>query len=319
MMKPAPALAGLEDLAGRAEGIGMRPTLLRVLTDLYLQRPSHTPEDERYYTELVLRLIDATDASQRIALATRLARYPSAPRAVIERLARDAIEVAAPILQHSPCLTPDDLEAIARDCGGAHAQIVADRIADWPAAPPRSHVRVASSARRAACELSELFFAAGTAERRLILINLDYAMLPPSRPSATIRRTDVWRLESAALRQDTEALLRELERTLGISRVHARRAVDDRLGEPIVVAGKAMNLPVDAMQRILLFTSPRVGLTLARVHDLIELYNAISVDAARRLIAIWRTAAPVADQRAEHEVRPRRRRENGGHHDLQPR
>ena len=74
---------GLEDLVDLGSGnqIDMRPTLLRVLTDLYLQRPAHTAEDERYYTELALRLIDATDLRERVALAERLASYPSAPPA----------------------------------------------------------------------------------------------------------------------------------------------------------------------------------------------------------------------------------------------
>src|SRR5262249_56245187 len=101
------AFAGVEDLLldpGQGIGIDMRPTLLRVLTDLYLQRPTHTPEDERYFTELALRLIEATDQSARAALAARLAVYPSAPRGVIERLARGVIEVAAPVLQHARLL-----------------------------------------------------------------------------------------------------------------------------------------------------------------------------------------------------------------------
>ena len=85
MMNPPPAFAGLEDLLGlgHGDGIDMRPTLLRVLTDLYLQRPTHSLDDERYYTELALRLIDAVDMQQRAALAARLAPYPSAPRPVI--------------------------------------------------------------------------------------------------------------------------------------------------------------------------------------------------------------------------------------------
>jgi len=32
-----------------------------VLTDLYLQKPTHPLEGERYYTELALRLINSTD------------------------------------------------------------------------------------------------------------------------------------------------------------------------------------------------------------------------------------------------------------------
>ena len=101
MAKTPAAFAGPEDrstLTG-ANDVDMPAMLLRMLTDLYLQRPAHTPEDEHYYTELALRLIDAADICERAALAARLATYPSAPRAVLERLARDAIEVAAPVLK----------------------------------------------------------------------------------------------------------------------------------------------------------------------------------------------------------------------------
>jgi hypothetical protein len=289
MMEPPPALSGLEHLPSQGDGIDMRPTLLRVLTDLYLQRPTHTAEDERYYTELALRLIDATDVSQRAALAARLARYPSAPRLVVERLARDTIEVAGPVLAHSPCLTPDALETIAQVCGGVHAEIIARRTADWPTTTTPS--RVGSTAAEAS-ELSELFYAAGPTERRLILVNLDYAMLTPSQPLATIQQTDVWRLESAVLRHNTEAAVCELERTLGISPAQARRIFNDESGEPIVVAAKAMNFPGDVLPRMLLFMNSRFGQSVDRVYELAELFSQISVDAARRMIAIWRAAAP---------------------------
>src|SRR5215472_9633860 len=127
-MKALAAFAGLEglfDLAADGNGVDMYATLLRVLTDLYLQRPIHTPEDEHYYTELALRLIDATEVSERAALAARLASYPSAPQPVLERLARHVIEVAGPILEHSPC--PAELKAAAEARGGAHAETAATR------------------------------------------------------------------------------------------------------------------------------------------------------------------------------------------------
>ena len=119
-MKALAAFAGLEglfDLAADGNGIDMYATLLRVLTDLYLQRPIHTPEDEHYYTELALRLIDATDVSERAALAARLASYPSAPRPVLERLARDVVEVAGPILERSPWLGSAEVKARAEASG----------------------------------------------------------------------------------------------------------------------------------------------------------------------------------------------------------
>ncbi len=301
MIKLLPAAAGLEILPGHEDGIDMRPTLLRVLTDLYLQRPTHTPEDERYYTELALRLIDATDTAQRAALATRLARYPSAPRQVIERLARDAIEVATPILEHSSCLNPDDLEAIAQACGGAHAKIVAGRLARGRTMPSPCNSNLAEWARAEASELSEAFYAACAAERRLILISLDYAMITPSPPLIAMRQTDVWRLELAALQHNTEAVVRELERTLGVTRQAARRIVNDELGEPIVVAAKVINLPGEVLQRLLLFMNPCVGKSVDRVYELAELFREVTCDAARRLMAVWRTAAPTDDQQVGHE------------------
>ena len=306
MTKPPAVFAGLENLLdlGHGGGVDMRPTLLRVLTDLYLQRPTHTPEDERYFTELALRLIDATDASARTALAARLAAYPSAPRPVIERLARDVIEVAGPILEHSTCLTAADLQAIAEDLGGAHAEIIKARP---PAAPPAMRATTPiedASPTAEASELCELFYAAGTPERRLILINLDYSTLAPLQPLSSMQRTDVWRLESAVLQHNTEAVVRELERALGISRAQARRIVNDELGEPILVAAKAMNLPADVLQRMLLFMNPKVGQSVDRVYELAELYSEISVDAARRLIAIWHDAERVDRSQGRHEPAP---------------
>src|SRR5580700_10189624 len=114
MAKPPPTFASLEGLLdhGQRDGFDIRPTLLRVLTDLYLQKPTHPPDDERYYTEV----------------AVRLARYPAAPRAVILRLARDVIDVAGPILRHAPGLTAGDLDLVKVECGPAHAAIIATRL-----------------------------------------------------------------------------------------------------------------------------------------------------------------------------------------------
>lgn len=299
MTQPPTAIAGLEDVLdlGCGSGIDMRATLLRVLTDLYLQRPTHAPDDEHYYTELALRLIDATDVSERAALARQLSAYPSAPRPVVKRLAGDVIEVAGPILAHSPGLTAGDLAAIAEECGAAHAQVIATR-------SPGAHVLASPpgpGARAEAPELSELFYAASAPERRLILLNLDYASLLPWQPLCALQRADIGRLESAALQHNAEGLIREFGRTLGLARGQARRIITDDLGEPMVVAAKALNLPVDVLQRMLLFINPWAGQSIDRIYELSELYAEISVDSARRLIAIWRDAQAPENGEGQHE------------------
>ena len=100
-------LFGLDGLTalGARTGADMRPTLLRVLTDLYVHRLSHTPEEERHYTELALRLLEAVDAPTRVAVARRFAGYISPPLRVLQWLTRDLPEVRAQLRSH-PLLQP---------------------------------------------------------------------------------------------------------------------------------------------------------------------------------------------------------------------
>ena len=58
-----PNLDGLDDLA-RLRGVDTRPTLARVITDLYVQKRAHTLDEETHYTELVLRLLDGVEQAQ---------------------------------------------------------------------------------------------------------------------------------------------------------------------------------------------------------------------------------------------------------------
>jgi hypothetical protein len=296
MAKPPSTFASLEGLLdhGQRDGFDIRPTLLRVLTDLYLQKPNHPLDDERYYTELALRLIGSTDVPARVAVAERLATYPAAPRAVILRLARDVIDVAGPILRRSPYLTPADLETIRMDCGAAHAAIIAMRLR--PPEPPAAHApietRTDDRVGAQAAELSELFFSADSAERQQILMNLDYAA--PASPRVTpIRSSEiVRRLETAALAHNVAAFTREVEFAFGISNRLARRIACDDLGEPIVVVAKALRAPRPVVERILLFVNPRIGQSVQQVYELANRYDEISTEAALRLVAIWQHADP---------------------------
>jgi hypothetical protein len=307
MAKPPSTFASLEGLLDhrQRDGFDIRPTLLRVLTDLYLQKSAHPLEDERYYTELALRLIGSTDVPARAAVAERLAPYPAAPRAVILRLARDVIDVAGAILRHSPCLTQADLAAITADCGTAHAAIIATRLRPpeqqrlrEPHEPPKRQQPPeppSDSSRHGgphAAELSELFFSSTGAERRHILINLDYATLASPRVTPLRSSEIVGRLETSALAHNVDAFTREVELAFGISSRLARRIVADELGEPIVVVAKALRAPRAVLERILLFVNPRIGQSVQRVYELANRYDEISAEAALRLVAIWQDADP---------------------------
>jgi len=319
-------LEGLFELDSK--GVDIRPTLLRVLTDQYLRSPVHSPEEERRYTELATRLINETDIATRAAVSSRLAPHACAPRSIILQLARDVLEVAEPVLLYSPCLTPADCQAIINERGTCYADILARRgrveaVAELPTSSAAAAAPAPSTSTRCdtdrvpeavgdaagpgtgavdAGELCELFFAAGSPERRLILLNLEFAQWPATAPPAPLQRADIWRMETAALRHNTASVMRELERALGISYRQSRRIVEDDLGEPIVAAAKAMDLPADVLQRILLFMNPRVGQSVDRVYELAALYGEISVEAARRLVTILRAAEP-AQRKAPTDTR----------------
>jgi hypothetical protein len=80
-----PPLDGLVDLACR-DGIDIRPTLLRVLTDLYVQKPTHSADEKTQYVELALGLIEAADAPTRAAVLASLSAYPAAPVEILSKL-----------------------------------------------------------------------------------------------------------------------------------------------------------------------------------------------------------------------------------------
>ncbi|HZC57393.1 MAG TPA: hypothetical protein VE396_15330 [Xanthobacteraceae bacterium] len=299
-------LSSLENLThfGFRDGVDMRPTLIRVLTDLYVQKLTHTIEEKRHYTELALRLLDAVDVATRVAVAGRLARHMSPPVRVIARLAADVPEVAALVRSH-PVRQPKPRETapVIPDAPAARGpEPVKPREVPLPVAPhlpPRLPPRrteperpaaaaAATITPEAASELNELFFAASADERRLILLNLHIAApMPAGRVGVSRETVVIQRLEAAALARNREDFSAYLGQSLRIPRAQARRIAGDDLGEPIVAAAKAINMPRDVLYRILLFVNTTIGHSVARVHALAALYDEMTVQAAEHMVAIW--------------------------------
>lgn len=96
-----PPIDGLFDLACR-DGVDIRPTLLRVLTDLYVQKPFHTAEEETQYVELATGLVDAVDVATRDTVTATLRAYPAAPAAILVRLTGEAPAPPKPAVTAPP-------------------------------------------------------------------------------------------------------------------------------------------------------------------------------------------------------------------------
>ena len=248
----SPSLDSLLDLACR-DGVDIRPTLLRVLTDLYVQKPTHSADEETQYVELVLGLIEAADEPTRVAVRTRLEAYPAAPAVVLDKLA------------------------------GIDASVGSNRD------KVETH------------DLVELFFAATSEERRLILANVDAASgLWPRRPSPESIEV-IRRLEAAALQLNSGEFSRMLERALGISRALAERITHDQHGEPIVIAARALGMKAAVLQRVLLFLNPVIGESVERVYDLARLFDELTPAAAERMVEIWREAGQQPRPKHAHQ------------------
>jgi hypothetical protein len=257
------SLQGLYDLADR-DGVDIRQTLLRVLTDLYVQKAAHNEQETAQYVELAQRLAEVVDAATRAAVTARLAAYPAAPSPSFARLAAQL---------------------------GFRPRLAA------PSVSPAASTRPAQNRN----DLVELFFAAQAEERRHILGGLN-DLHTKDRRQALPRAADICRkLETAALARNKAQFAQVLERELGMPAVLALRAAEDPLGEPILIIARALDMAEAALQRILLLLNPAIGTSVQRVYELSNLYGEISPQAAWRMIEIWNGGAAPAAPKAPHQ------------------
>ena len=80
-----PSFDGLMSLS-KHEGVDIRPTLLRVLTDLYVQAAKHTEAERRQFSERASRLIDGVDDATRAAVRAKLAVCDDTPDTIAAKL-----------------------------------------------------------------------------------------------------------------------------------------------------------------------------------------------------------------------------------------
>jgi hypothetical protein len=271
-----PGFDGLMTLS-RREGVDIRPTLLRVLTDLYVQASAHSADEERQFVELTSRLIDQVDDATRAAVRARLAIYPGTPAAVLKRLglkpsAPDlrvplAPEIPAAPSAAPPVRTPTEAEL---------------RIASNLLMPPKD-----------AAEINDMFMRASASERALILHNLQDTPLRASAriPAARARRA-IETLEMAAFAEDVENFTMELAETLILPWRVASQVVNDPGGEPLACAAKALDMPSAVFQRVLLFLKPEFGSSVHTVYRLSRLYDRLSERSALVMLAAWRGSTP---------------------------
>jgi Uncharacterised protein conserved in bacteria (DUF2336) len=273
-MTTTPLLSGFDGLMtlSRREGVDIRPTLLRVLTDLYVQASKHTTDEERQFIELTSRLIDEVDDATRDAVRARLAVYPGTPLEIQQMVGL------------KPC--PDRPVPLAKEISASPPESL-------PAKPPvDAQLRLTdglSMQPQDAAEISDMFFGANSSERVSILRSLDSTPLKasPRIPEAFARRA-IETLEMAAFASDLESFIFEIGETLILPARIAAQVVDDAGGEPLACALKALGMSSEVFQRVLLFLKPEVGASVHTVYRLSRLYDDLSERSALIILAAWR-------------------------------
>ena len=112
-MTAPPMFHGFDGLMtlSRREGVDIRPTLLRVLTDLYVQTANHSRDEDRQFVELASRLIDEVDDATRAAVSARLSIYPNTPRELQWKLGlRTSLDERLSRYVESPAISQENPE-----------------------------------------------------------------------------------------------------------------------------------------------------------------------------------------------------------------
>jgi len=285
-MTTPPLFPGFDGLMmlSRREGVDIRPTLLRVLTDLYVQASVHSSDEERQFSELTSRLIDQVDDATRAAVRARLAIYPGTPLEVQRRLG----------LQPSH---PDRRIPLA-------AEIAAHPAALPPVKPlSETQLRMASNLSmrpQDAAEISDMFFRASANERASILDSLrDTPLRASARIPAARAARAIETLEMAAFAADVENFTLELGESLILPTRVVTQVVNDPGGEPLACAARALDMPSEVFQRVLLFLRPEFGSSVHSVYRLSRMYDRLSERSALIMLAAWR-GATLAATRAKY-------------------
>lgn len=309
----------------RQEGVDTRPILVRVLTDLFIQKETHAPEDVARYEELMLQLLDVVGVDARAAVARRLADEPRAPRSVIDRLVVDDIAVSAPVLARSAVVPRDALLAIALDGGVAEAGAAANRadvnedlvrilafhaddlVVETLAANPAARFDDATLAalverakrapglaaallRRAdlpPLSLAPLYLSAGPTLRLAIREAL---AARPGRPGQQRLAGDFEALNAAIAKAASEPgtghlIAETLGGALGLRPDEAARLSTEASGEPFVLMLRAAGVDSDLVARALLVSQPQIAESVVLFFHLVEIAETTSRAVAAELVA----------------------------------
>lgn len=309
---------------GLSEAGGPKPLLLRVLTDLFVMRPTHSPEETRQFAEIAHRLLaEATQAECDHAAAV-LSRHPAAPPDLLDRLARRGGAAALTLFAQCRSLSTPVLQDAASTGDMAVATAIAQRpdldarmiaalaardeievlraLAQNESAPlgvaalPGLVARAREDAELAQALVSRLphrpetlalFLMADARQRALMIARTRESAGEGEAPSLALEHgadTALRRIEAIALDSAQDDFVKALAEACHIEDEQAQAILADVGGEPLAIALRALGLRPEIVTRIFLFVDPQISHSYGRVSALARLANGLSQDVARRIL-----------------------------------
>lgn len=120
-------LLSLKALAANRASFARSALFDRVAGLLFESEGELKPEVRDLIDQILTGLIHQVEADVRRKVSERLAKLASAPHELTRLLANDEIEIAQPILHHSPVLTTGDLVGIVKERSVEHRVAIAQR------------------------------------------------------------------------------------------------------------------------------------------------------------------------------------------------
>jgi uncharacterized protein (DUF2336 family) len=309
---------------GLSDARGGKPLLLRVLTDLFVMRATHTSEETRQFAEIARRLVSNATQDECDHAARVLCHHEAAPPDVLDLLAMrggvGALKLIAECralstaILHDAAATGDAAVAVALaqrpDLNSSMIAELAARddidvlrtLAHNEAAPLSAPILQGLVARaRKDSELAQalvarlphrpetlaLFMTADARQRALMIARARESageVEPPSYALEHGAETALRRIEAIALEGAQDDFAAALADACHCDIEQARAIVADTGGEPLAVTLRALGLRPEIVTRIFLFVDPQISHSYGRVSALACLATALSQDVAKRIL-----------------------------------
>lgn len=324
-------MPGSDDLSVALARLGMgrqkadaeiRPLLLRMVVDLFLQKRHHAPADLRSFEAIVAPLLADLDTMTRRRLIERLFDHPATPVALLDRLMDDESLIAADLYRHASC-EEDGLLAAASTASAMVAVSIAQRTGLAPsvvqALVARPEARIATAladnasvdfapaalqamvararhdrdlAERLTTRLADplavapLFPIVSQRQRRRMIEaarRLDLGQRSRGRPDSATTTTLV-RLNQLALAAEWESFDDTLCLALGREGSALRPLLHDGTGDVLALALAAVGVTGEIAARIFILGEPAIGRSITAVRRLTALVDTVTPTTARRLL-----------------------------------